>query len=66
MEFTPHKNKETMQFQCSNNMQRNDIVHYIHKYFMEHNEIDIYADRTEMPIYFKRYKLVKDVTIWDK
>lgn len=66
MEFIPCKNKETIQFQCSTNMQTTDIVHDINKYFIEHNEIDMYADRTEMPVYFKRYTFVKDTTIWDK
>ena len=66
IKFTPFINKTHLNFQCSNNMTLEQITNDINKYLLEHNETDIYIDRTELPIYFKRYRLIRDNTLWDK
>lgn len=59
------KTKQYLHFQCSNNMTIEDIQRDIRKYIYDHKD-ELYIDRTEIPIYFKRYTLIKDDTLWDK
>lgn len=60
-------NKVCLHFQCSNNMTIDDILYDIKQYILEHKEeIDLTLDRTELPIYLKRYKLIRDPTLWMK
>lgn len=58
--------RKHLHFQCSNNMTIEQITHDINEYLLEHNEIDIYADKTELPIFFKRYTMIRDDSLWDK
>lgn len=64
--FIPSPNsKKYLHFQCSNNMTITQIQHDIREYVFEHKN-ELYIDRTEIPVYFKRYILVRDDTLWDK
>lgn len=64
--FIPSINNKThLHFQCSNNMTTDQILHDIKNYIFEHRD-ELYLDRTEVPIYFKRYILVRDDTLWDE
>lgn len=66
IEFIPSPNsKKYLHFQCSNNMTLEDIYSDIKEYIFEHKN-ELYIDRTEIPVYFKRYVLVRDDTLWDK
>ena len=59
------KNKPTLHFQCSNNMTVEQICSDINDYILAHKD-ELYIDKTEAPIYLKRYVLVKNDTLWDK
>lgn len=64
--FIPSPNtKKYLHFQCSNNMTIDQIQYDIKEYIFEHKN-ELYIDRTEVPIYFKRYILIRDNTLWDK
>lgn len=68
--FTPSvNNKKYLHFQCNNNNNNNmtlgQITHDINEYVLEHRE-ELYLDKTEFPIYFKRWVLVGDNTLWNK
>lgn len=64
--FIPSPNtKKHLHFQCSNNMTIDQIQYDIREYIFEHKN-ELYIDRTEVPIYFKRYILIRDNTLWDK
>lgn len=66
MKFEPYlKKKIHVEFQCSMNMTLNQIVDDINNYISLHKK-DIYLDKTDIPVYLKRYVLVQDNTLWDK
>lgn len=66
IEFTPSpNNKKYLHFQCSDDMTITQIQHDIREYIFEHKN-ELYIDRTEVPVYFKRYILIRDDTLWDK
>lgn len=66
IKFTPSEsNKIRLHFQCSNNMTLEDIYSDIKEYIFEHKN-ELYLDRTALPIYLKRYTLIRDDTLWDK
>jgi hypothetical protein len=47
------------------NMTLDQIVDDINNYISLHKK-DIYLDKTDIPVYLKRYVLVQDNTLWDK
>lgn len=64
--FIPSINNKTyLHFQCSSNMTIDQISHDIKEYIFEHKN-ELYLDRTEFPVYFKRWVLVRDNTLWNK
>lgn len=66
MKFEPYpKKKIHVEFQCSMNMTLDQIVDDINNYISLHKK-DIYLDKTDIPVYLKRYVLVRDSTVWDK
>lgn len=66
MKFEPYpKKKIHVEFQCSMNMTLDQIVDDINNYISLHKK-DIYLDKTDIPVYLKRYVLVQDNTLWDK
>lgn len=66
IEFIPSPNsKKYLHFQCSNNMTLEDIYSDIKEYIFKHKN-ELYLDRTALPIYLKRYTLIRDDTLWDK
>lgn len=58
-------NKKHLHFQCSDNMTLEQITRDVNKYIFEHKN-ELYLDRTDTPVYLKRYVLVRDNTLWDK
>ena len=58
-------NKKHLHFQCSDNMTLEQITHDVNKYIFEHKN-ELYLDRTELPIYLKRWVLVRSDTLWDE
>ena len=65
LEFTPTvKNKSHLHFQCSDNMTVEQICSDINDYIFAHKD-ELYIDKTEAPIYLKRYVLVKEIHLWD-
>ena len=66
MKFEPYSKKKIhLEFQCSTNMTLNQIVDDINDYISLH-EKNLYLDKTDIPVYLKRYVLVRDDTLWDK
>ena len=65
MEFTPLNNTIHLHFQCSFNMTIEQICNDINEYIFEHKN-ELYTDKTDVPIYFKRYTLIRSDSVWDK
>ncbi len=59
------KMKKYLHFQCSTNMTLEQITNDINDYILSHKN-ELYLDRTDTPVYLKRYVLVRDNTLWDK
>lgn len=65
MEFKPLNNTIHLHFQCSSNMTMEQICHDINEYIFE-NKNELYIDKTAFPVYFKRFVLIRDDSVWDK
>ena len=51
------RNKTELHFQCSTNMTLKQINEDINMYISKHKD-ELYIDKTDIPVYFKRFVLV--------
>ena len=65
MQFTSLNSAIHLHFQCSSNMTIEQICHDINKYIFEHKN-ELCTDKTDTPIYLKRYTLIRSDSVWDK
>lgn len=65
IEFTPSSNIIHLHFQCSTNMTVEQMCNDINEYVSAHKN-ELYMDKTDVPIYFKRFKMIRDTSVWDE
>ena len=65
IEFTPSSNAIYLHFQCSTDMTVGQMCDDINEYISTHKN-ELYIDKTDVPMYFKRFKIIRDASVWDK